>query len=342
MPKKLGRPEIKIKKEDFEKAETILLVNEKYGEFFKYIAEHFGKTIAKKCRIVPSSEIGVMLTKKLLNSFGLNKYINTIILNIGDVDGNGQYDVKDFLELMKNKEELEKKTGVKRFDICLMNPPYSQRHNNNPIHFQFVEKVLGIASNIQRKLYILYLTTPRLISLLGMVDKNSPTYAMIKSFIEDECPELYTEILDLISESEVQQNYIFKNFVDFFGRKGVSDLLVRLQKVDFAVDKQLTKWDTIAKKEGIGYIDFELIRVYRRFVDLEVLSPAEHKKAQSCIMSLSMTELASILEAYIDKFESLLLAAIDNEKGQAVLKKVTKTITNNIQLKLANFLGEKE
>lgn len=204
------------------------------------------------------------------------------------------------------------------------------------------EKVLGIASNIQRKLYILYLTTPRLISLLGMVDKNSPTYAMIKCFIEDECPELYTEILDLISESEVQQNYAFKNFVEFFGRKGVSDLLVRLQKVDFAVDKQLTKWDTIAKKEGIGYIDFELIRVYRRFVDLEVLAATEHKRAQSCIMSMSMTELASILEAYIDKFESLLLAAIDNEKGQAVLKKVTKTITNNIQLKLANFLGEKE
>ena len=32
-----------------------------------------------------------------------------------------------------------------KFDICLINPPYSQRHNNNPIHFQFVEKVLGIA-----------------------------------------------------------------------------------------------------------------------------------------------------------------------------------------------------
>ena len=49
------------------------------------------------------------------------------------------------LALMKNKEELEKKTGIKKFDICLMNPPYSQRHNNNPIHFKFVEKVLGIA-----------------------------------------------------------------------------------------------------------------------------------------------------------------------------------------------------
>lgn len=202
------------------------------------------------------------------------------------------------------------------------------------------EKVLGIASAIQRKLYILYLTIPRLVSLLGIVDKSSPTYAMIKNFIEDECPELYEEILDLVSESEVQQNYVFKNFVDFFGRKGVSDLLVRLQKVDFAVDKQLTKWDALAKKGGVGYIDFELIRVYRRFIDLEVLPAAEHKRAQSYIMSMSMTELASILGAYIDKFELLLLAAIDNEKGQAVLKKVTKTITNNIQFKLANFLGE--
>lgn len=133
----------KLKKEDFEKAETILLVNEKYGEFFKYIAEHFGKMIAKKCRIVPSSEIGVMLTKKLLNSFGLNNYINNIILDIGDVDENGQYDVKDFLELMKNKEELEKKTGVKHFDICLMNPPYDSGLGN-----RFLDKVIDIANKV--------------------------------------------------------------------------------------------------------------------------------------------------------------------------------------------------
>lgn len=129
----------KLKKEDFEKAETILLVNEKYGEFFKYIAEHFGKTIAKKCRIVPSSEIGVMLTKKLLNSFGLNKYIITIILDIGDVNDDGEYNVKDFLELMKNKEELEKKTGIKKFDICLMNPPYAGN-----LHLKFLEQMYAI------------------------------------------------------------------------------------------------------------------------------------------------------------------------------------------------------
>lgn len=204
------------------------------------------------------------------------------------------------------------------------------------------EKVLGISSTIQRKLYILYLTTPRLVSFLGMVDKNSPTYSMVKEFIEVECPELYMDVLDLVSESEVQQNYVFKNFVDFFGRKGVLDLLTRLEKIDFAADKQLTKWDVLAKKEGIGYIDFELIRVYRRFVDLDVLTAKEHKDAKGHIVAMSMTELASILAENIEKFEALLLSAIDNEKGQAVLKKVTKAITNNIQFKLANFLGEEE
>ena len=204
------------------------------------------------------------------------------------------------------------------------------------------EKVLGISSTIQRKMYILYLTTPRLVSFIGLVDKSSPTYSMVKDFIENECPELYSDILDLVSESEAQQKYVFKNFVDFFGQKGIADLLTRLQKVDFAVDKQLTKWDVISKKEGIGYIDFELIRVYRRFVDLEVLSAEEHESAKQHIVSMSMTDLAAILGANIEKFESLLLSAIDDEKGQVVLRKVTKTITNNIQIKLANFLGEEE
>lgn len=201
--------------------------------------------------------------------------------------------------------------------------------------------MLGITSTIQRKLYILYLTTPRLVALLGMIDKNSPTYSIVKAFIIEECPDLYKDILDIVAESEVQQNYIFKNFAEFFGRDGVSDLLKRLVISDFAVDKQLSKWDMTSKKEGIGYIDFELIRVYRRFVDLNVLSEDEHDIAQKCILEMDMTELASILATHIEKFESLLLSAVDTEKGQAVLKKVTKTITKNIQIKLENFLGEK-
>ena len=55
---------------------------------------------------------------------------------------------------MNNKEELEKKTrvkcissidGIKKFDICLMNPPYGDRIKNEPLHFKFVKKCFEIS-----------------------------------------------------------------------------------------------------------------------------------------------------------------------------------------------------
>ena len=52
---------------------------------------------------------------------------------------------------MKNKEELEKKTGVKKFDICLMNPPYADKEANR-LDVQFVSKVNKI-SNINIAIY---------------------------------------------------------------------------------------------------------------------------------------------------------------------------------------------
>lgn len=204
------------------------------------------------------------------------------------------------------------------------------------------EKVLGISSAKQKKLYLLYLTTPRLIALLGLIDKNSPTYKLVKNFIEEECPELYMDIVDLICKSETQYNYVFKNFVSFFGKKGINDLLDQLEKVDFAVDKQLAKWDIIAKKEGIGYIDFELIRVYRRFVDLDVLDTDTQAIAKRHIKDMSMIELATLLSENIQQFEKHLINVLDDEKGKDVLKKVTKTIMDNIQYKLSSFLGDDE
>ena len=130
----------KLDKSDYEKADSILLVNEKQAEFFMGIYKKFGKKIAEKCKIVASSEIGKHLCKKMLKSVGVNDYINNII-NIDDVDGNGKYDVNDFLN-MNNEDILEMNNG-KKFDICLMNPPYSRSSEN--IHLKFADKCLDIA-----------------------------------------------------------------------------------------------------------------------------------------------------------------------------------------------------
>lgn len=200
------------------------------------------------------------------------------------------------------------------------------------------ENFLGFRSPLQRKLFLLYLTTPRLFALLGQIDSSSPTYKLVYNFITRECPYLYQDLLDVLIKSEIQQNYIFSNFISFFGKAGVKDLLEQLVNVDFSVDKQLSKWDGICKKSGVEYVDFELIRVYRRYVDLGVLSDIMHRKAAEHIKSLSMIELATILSQYQKDFERKLLSFIDTENGVEILKKISKSISSNIQLKLFNLL----
>ena len=163
----------KIPDEEYRKAETILLVNEKSAEFFRGLCKKFNnsKKIIEKCRIVPSSEIGIMFVKKMLKTMGLIEYINTIILDIGDVNDDGEYNVKDFLKLMEKKEELEKKTGVKKFDICLMNPPY-----NGTMHIRFLENVSNIANTI--------ISVQPIIWLFGQ-NKNSTTKDQMNSLFDD-------------------------------------------------------------------------------------------------------------------------------------------------------------
>lgn len=202
------------------------------------------------------------------------------------------------------------------------------------------EKFLGISSDIQKKLYIFYLTTPRLIQLLGMLHPNSPTYSLIDTFITKECQALYQDILDSVTESESQQRYIFFNFVSFFGRKGIEDVLKILKKNDFTVDKLFQKWNLICKKKGIGYIDFELIRVYRRFIDMDLLNVVDHEKASNAISSMQMPELALILEMNLEAFNSKLNEIIEDEKGQGILRKATKSIYDNIQYKLMGIMEE--
>lgn len=116
--------------------------------------------------------------------------------------------------------------------------------------------------------------------------------------------------------------------------------MVKLEKIDYAADKQLAKWDIVCKKSGVEYIDYELIRVYRRYIDLKVLEDSKHEKAKNAIKELKMVELAQIMYDSIDDFEQKLLKAIDSEQGEQLLSKVTKSIYDNIQLKLSNLLEE--
>ena len=156
------------------------------------------------------------------------------------------------------------------------------------------EKVLGISSDIQKKLYLLYLTTPRIFLLLGLIDSHSPTANIIKSYVTIEFKDIYSDLVESVVSNETQQQYVFKNFINFFGKKGLRDVLFALNSCDYNADVQLQKWDKICKKYSIALVDFELIRVYRRYLDLEVLSDVEKNKAVDAILNMDMQGLAFV------------------------------------------------
>ena len=124
----------KLSREDIQNADSILLVNEKVCEFFIQLYNDYGIEVCKKCKIVPSSELTINFIRKILKTLQLPE---SIIMKIRDVDGNGIYDVKDFLE-MKNEDIIKMNQG-KKFDVILSNAPY-----DNGLHEKFEAKYFDI------------------------------------------------------------------------------------------------------------------------------------------------------------------------------------------------------
>ncbi|WP_087341708.1 hypothetical protein [Flavonifractor sp. An306] len=200
------------------------------------------------------------------------------------------------------------------------------------------EKLLGAPSDLQKKLYLLYLTTPRTLALLGMVRSGSPTYDMLKGYVCSEFPDLYQDMVELLSTSEAQQQYMFQNFTQFFGRDGLADLLSALAPQDFRADRLLKKWHDACVKSGMGLVDFELIRVYTRYLDAEMLSPEERTAARRAILELDMPALAVLLNQRSRDFEAAVLASVAGEAGQELLNTTAQAIFRNIQCKLSQLL----
>lgn len=201
------------------------------------------------------------------------------------------------------------------------------------------EKVLSLRSDAQKQLYLHYLTVPRLLSLLGMIHPDSPVHTVIKEYATKAHPDLYQDMLEAVTSRESQQKYFFSNFIKFFGKSGLQDVLNAIARFDFNCDKLLHKWAAICKSEGILYVDFELVRVYVRFVETKALSEQIHQHAHQAILEMDMPKLALILNDNLAAFEETVIKGIAQEQGQALLKSCVDTIFDNIQMKLSLNLG---
>lgn len=171
---------------------------------------------------------------------------------------------------------------------------------------------------------------------MGMLEPASPTFSLVKNYITVEFPDIYKDIVAFVCDTTLQSP--FKNFVSFFGQMGVRDLLNNLRSSDYDADKQFQKWHSICRKKGIGYVDFELIRIYRRFVDVGVFNVHDHRAAQKIISEMDMLDLATLLEQNFKAFKDKITMMNDQELGQKLLNSTSETIFKNIQIKFSQFL----
>ena len=109
---------------------SILEVNSKYGEFLIQIYERYGKEVANNVKVVASSDMTKNFIRKVLNILELNEQN---LIELEDYNGNGMYDIKDFVEAPN--EKILKYNNMKKWDVILANPPF-----DNGLHKQFEAK----------------------------------------------------------------------------------------------------------------------------------------------------------------------------------------------------------
>ena len=117
---------------------SILEVNSKYGEFLIQIYERYGKEVANNVKVVASSDMTKNFIRKVLNILELDEQN---LIELEDYNGNGMYDIKDFVEAPN--EKILKYNDMKQWDVCLMNPPYGTSGGDD-IHYRFTEKCVNM------------------------------------------------------------------------------------------------------------------------------------------------------------------------------------------------------
>ena len=87
-----------------------------------------------------------------------------------------------------------------------------------------------------------------------------------------------------------------------------------------------------AYKEGIDECDYSLIRLYRRFVELQCLDADVHHAAQSAILKLDMDQLRHLLATNFDSFKKAVNNSTETEQGKKLLNFIEKHLFRQIQI----------
>ena len=190
------------------------------------------------------------------------------------------------------------------------------------------EKLFSISSSKQQRLYMLYLTDSRLLKALGMCSAGSDTRENLYTYITNEFPLLYKRILSVLCENKVQQPFMINSFCSFFGSQGLKDLFANLAQNDFEADELFKVWARGAKE----YFNFDALRLFVRYKELECLNEKELDDAKKAILALDSIKLCSLLQGCFPTFCEKVRMLYANEQGKKLLDSAAKIVFEQIQM----------
>lgn len=199
------------------------------------------------------------------------------------------------------------------------------------------EKFLRIDNDNVKLIYLHYLTTPRLLSLLGLIN-NQYDIKLVKNYLLNNFNEMYFKILMVILESRQQPNYYLKNFISFFGVDGEKDLLKHIFDSQYYSEQLLKKWTKLGVETIC--IDFYLVLIYKKFVELRILGAKEQTRIENMILGSKLLDVAKALHRKEGDYKNAIndisskLDTAESKKILSEMKKDLSYIENKMQLNL--------
>lgn len=153
-------------------------------------------------------------------------------------------------------------------------------------------------------------------------------------------PTMYKRLQAVMLREAIQQQHQIRDYIAFFGAEGLQILFAKLASVDFDRDDLLAVWAKASDKNNDLFFDFSLLRLYRRYIELNCLSEVDHQQAKEAIVQLEVETLRSILAQNYETLVKRVEKTFEEENGKKLLQEVQKRVMDRLQLSFFPMMEE--
>lgn len=178
------------------------------------------------------------------------------------------------------------------------------------------ENLIEISDQAQKRLYLHYLTIPRLMKSMSLKSEK----AGIKQYLENKFEIMYSRIVDYVLENRVAASSI-TGVLDLFSSTFITDLFRKVNFTEHSSDYLMDILMKAQNKLGIRLFNTNLVKVITLYFDANVFSVTEEDIIRRHLCKLNEQAIREMLLANIEVFRKNLIDANSLEYGREYIEK---------------------